>query len=117
MDNAQTVTFEINGIQGSLTVPRVLSPEDFDRWYTQSQVNDGEVKLQQLSPALAWERLALERIHMLRSYDFPIGPTLAEMQDGARPLPAVAVQIVAATTSLITDATRLPKLPGASSAA
>ena len=114
MVNEQEIRFEINGIEASITVPRVIEPDDFDRWHQNLIANENEVPAEKVPNKILYERTALERLHLVKELDFPIGPTLQEMHAGARPLPTIAMAILKVTAPLIMDATDFPKLPGES---
>lgn len=113
--NEQTVAFEISGVEGCLTVPKVLEAEDFDRWYQEVMRTRAAEGATEWPAPQVQRRRAAERVHLIKSYDFPFGPTLDEMQSGADPLPAVALQIIDATEELLESAMSPPKLRGGSS--
>ncbi|MCO5188528.1 MAG: hypothetical protein M9928_15600 [Anaerolineae bacterium] len=87
-------------LTGSITLPRVLTPEDFDLWW----------KVQHApKPDDEWSTWALfdSRKHMVRECSI-IGHSIENFRGKGRPWPRIAVQVVALTEPLLREAVSPP---------
>ena len=105
-ENRQEITLKAAGLEGSATVPKILAPDHLDALLKiRDEINE-EIKAG-ASPARVWADWR-ERVPFIYDWEFPIGPTLAEMQAGAKPYPEVAQAFLDGTDDLVQGALQRP---------
>lgn len=103
-ENSQRVEFEQFGLKGYYTIPKILTPEQFDEWWRKNRENskkEGDER-----GAGTWT-LFEERRHLVLSMHIDG----VEWDDNKRPFPALVMHITAATQQIIQDALEFPNLP------
>lgn len=112
-ENRQTVTIEAAGHTGSVTIPKVMEPDQLDHWWQATLAEQERPKEDRVQEPECYRYLR-PRLALVLALDFP-GHDLTAIQAGeSRPWPAVAWQIVEATNNIVEEATIPPKLRGKS---